>query len=164
MERLYLSITLGGPGTRRGRIVSNIGRDLTNRTRMASFPPASRHGRRAESTWTVVEKLAGGLAALTRWKLGTGRTHQIRVHAKELGCPLLGDRTYGGGPRAISAAFARGSGDGIVNKIDRPMLHAATLGFQHPVRREWMRFEAPLPSDFEAVLQELVSLDPEEGS
>ncbi len=61
-----------------------------------------RRGRHAASKYEVLETMAGGAAALVRWRLETGRTHQIRVHAKHLGHPLLGDETYGSASTALS--------------------------------------------------------------
>ena len=91
------------------------------------------------------EVLAGGLASLVSWRLETGRTHQIRVHAKFLGAPLFGDPTYGGklelAPRGTS--------------MDRPALHAATLGFDHPRTGERLTFRREPPQDFEQALRDL---------
>ncbi|KAL6772053.1 hypothetical protein ACKKBG_A28780 [Auxenochlorella protothecoides x Auxenochlorella symbiontica] len=108
VQRLYLSVTLNTPHPARGRLETNVGRDCASRMRMATFAAASSRGRLAISTWAVERELAGGGAALTRWRLGTGRTHQIRVHARHLGCPLLGDEAYGGGAGASGAALGRG--------------------------------------------------------
>ncbi|RMZ53057.1 hypothetical protein APUTEX25_001176, partial [Auxenochlorella protothecoides] len=77
VQRLYLSVTLNTPHPARGRLETNVGRDCASRMRMATFAAASSRGRLAISTWAVERELAGGGAALTRWRLGTGRTHQI---------------------------------------------------------------------------------------
>jgi 23S rRNA pseudouridine1911/1915/1917 synthase len=96
-----------------------------------------------------------GEAAKVKLKLETGRTHQIRVHMKYIGCPLIGDKLYGyaaeeeatgGGSRELEAA------------VRRQALHAATLGFTHPITRKYIEFEADLPQDLqrlEAALREL---------
>jgi 23S rRNA pseudouridine1911/1915/1917 synthase len=91
-------------------------------------------------------------AALLECRLHTGRTHQIRVHLTHLGCPLIGDPLYGKqrafkaeGPHAEEAAAA-------VAAFPRQALHAAVLGFKHPVTGEALRFESALPTDIQALL------------
>ncbi|CAI7822876.1 unnamed protein product, partial [Closterium sp. NIES-54] len=85
----------------------------------------------------VLESLAGGAASLVEWRLETGRTHQIRVHARLLGHPLIGDETYGGSMRHVSSRLLaslpsssplRSSVVQWIAGLDRPLLHAATLG------------------------------------
>ena len=80
---------------------------------------------------------------LVACRLETGRTHQIRIHLSEAGHPIVGERVY-------IRNF-----EGALLPAPRPMLHAAELGFVHPVRGTSMKFEAPLPEDFEATLQRL---------
>jgi 23S rRNA pseudouridine1911/1915/1917 synthase len=89
-------------------------------------------GRNAKTSYRVLRETAG--ISLVECTLHTGRTHQIRVHLKHLGHPLLGDQLYGGktGP-----------------DYPRQMLHAAKLGFFHPRNSRWMEFESPVPADFE---------------
>ena len=99
----------------------------------------------------VREILAEGLASLVSWRLETGRTHQIRVHAKHLGTPLLGDGTYGG-DRAL-----RARGGKVVAAMARPALHARTLGFDHPRTGDRLSFEREPPEDFLAALHSLRS-------
>ena len=153
---------------RRGRVEANVGRDPRDRQKMAVVGPG--RGRPAASRWAVLGRLAGGAASLVEWRLETGRTHQIRVHARHLGCPLLGDAAYGpGAGPAGAAALAAGSGGrlsregaeellgGLVlpDGAARPALHAATLGFQHPATGEELDFEAALPADFAGLLRGL---------
>lgn len=115
-----------------------IGRDGRNRLRMASFEPGSLQGKPA---LTRVRYLAGqGAYSWVTCKLHTGRTHQIRVHMVDVGHPLVGDQLYGGQP-------ALG--------LSRQALHAAKLAFEHPVNQSWMAFEAPLPADMTAALDQL---------
>ena len=86
----------------------------------------------------------------------------IRVHAKHLGCPLLGDDTYGGGAGTAAGVLggpgdtaARAAATELVEGLGRPALHAATLGFRHPVSQEDMSFSADVPEDMMAVIREL---------
>jgi 23S rRNA pseudouridine1911/1915/1917 synthase len=93
-------------------------------------------------------------AALLECRLETGRTHQIRVHMAHAGHGLLGDPLYGGRRKLPAKSLPEGAVE-AVDGFSRQALHAATLGFEHPVTGEWMRFEAPLPEDMEALLAAL---------
>ena len=128
-----------------------IGRDPRHRRRMSS---RARHGRAAVTRVTHVEPLAD--VSLVRVAIGTGRTHQIRVHLSEAGYPIVGDALYGGSRRRLPAALA------AVSRLERPFLHAARLGFAHPTDGRPVTFEAPLAPDLGAVLDTLrrVSKDP----
>jgi 23S rRNA pseudouridine1911/1915/1917 synthase len=121
-----------------------IGRDPRHRRRMSS---RARRARPATTRILRVERLGG--VSLVRISLGTGRTHQIRVHLSEAGHPIVGDELYGGVRRRLPAALS------AVSALDRPFLHAARLSFQHPADGRSLTFEAPLPSDLEAVLARL---------
>ncbi|QDZ19874.1 pseudouridine synthase [Chloropicon primus] len=158
VERKYLSILCGqiqaaarggedGVGAE-GRVVTAIGRDRRERTRMAAFPiqgvEHKPHLKRASSRYSIQEVLAGGAASLVSWRLETGRTHQIRVHAKFLNAPLLGDVTYGGRTELAG-----------LGTMQRPALHAATLGFDHPKTGKRLKFERDAPEDFLAALRDL---------
>ncbi|XP_010241329.1 PREDICTED: RNA pseudouridine synthase 2, chloroplastic isoform X2 [Nelumbo nucifera] len=167
INRIYLSLTCGVPSLNSGRIEVPIGRDLSNRIRMAAVPSpnSSRQARHAASRYRVVEVLAGGGSALVEWRLETGRTHQIRAHAKYLGIPLLGDEVYGGTRnmalsllRTRSHSSFHGDLSQLVSKLQRPCLHAFTLGFKHPHTGENMQFSCPPPADFTEVLSQLRSI------
>ncbi|KAJ0750248.1 putative 23S rRNA pseudouridine(1911/1915/1917) synthase [Helianthus annuus] len=137
IQRIYVSLTCGVPFPASGRVDIPIGRDLTNRIRMTADTGPTKCGksRHAASRYRVVEVLAGGGCALVEWRLETGRTHQIRAHAKYLGIPLMGDEVYGGSrnlalsrlqlknPSTIHSRLSQ-----LVSKLDRPCLHALTLG------------------------------------
>ena len=117
VRRRYVSLCVGVPKVPRGVVETNIDRGTKERTRMEAFPFQGRRGRPAVSEFRVVEVLAGGGASVVEWRLRTGRTHQIRVHARHIGCPLLGDEVYGGGngsgaAAAALAASAKGGGTG----------------------------------------------------
>ncbi|EPS74344.1 hypothetical protein M569_00416, partial [Genlisea aurea] len=112
--------------------------------------------------YRVVEELAGGGCAVVEWRLETGRTHQIRAHAKFIGFPLLGDDTYGGSKNmALSLLQSRNPRSyhdellQIVGRLERPCLHAATLGFVHPYTGEELSFHREPPGDFAEILHQL---------
>jgi 23S rRNA pseudouridine1911/1915/1917 synthase len=141
IERSYLGIVLGVPEWTRKRIETLHGRDPADRRRMSPT-----HGRRRAVTDATVEQALHG-AALVRFVLHTGRTHQIRMHARHLGHPIVGDALYGHrirDERVRAAATALG----------RHALHAATLGFVHP-DGSTRRFVSPLPPDMQAVVDAL---------
>jgi 23S rRNA pseudouridine1911/1915/1917 synthase len=141
--REYLGITAPPPPAPAGTLRTRHGRHPTDRKRFSSRVTS---GKPAVTHWQLVEPLAGGRAALVRFRLETGRTHQIRVHAADHGWPLLGDPLYGKPPREL-----RPLGD----RLGRQALHAAVLAFEHPATGARLRFESPLPDDLEAALMAL---------
>lgn len=165
IERAYLALTRGAPRPLAGTVDARIARSTTDRKKMAvPRDPNSDAGRHAvthyksRATYGLLDKGAGlPAAALIECRLETGRTHQIRVHMSHIGAPLIGDPVYAR-HRGIKAY---GSGDGFITattrarKMTRQSLHAALLGFAHPVTGEDMRFEAPLPDDMAALVSAL---------
>lgn len=142
IDRAYLGIVVGIPAWTQRRVESRHGRDPTDRRR---FTPDVPHGRHAV---TKLEKLRDlHRSALMRFVLETGRTHQIRMHARALGHAIFGDRLYGRAPRDPKLRP-------LWDALPRHALHAARLGFDHP-SAGWMCFEAPLPPDLEALLSDL---------
>jgi len=135
----YLALVLGVPKKHSGVCLDPIGRHPVVRTRMAIVP----FGREAHTDWKVEESF-GERAALLSCVIHTGRTHQIRVHMSGMKHPLLGDVTYG-----FKAARLKGI------DVPRVMLHSTELHVRHPERDELMRFEAPLPEDFETLIRQL---------
>lgn len=164
VSRSYWSLTLGQPSTSSGRVETNIDRDVGDRKRMAAYAYGSHRGRTAASKYRQLESLANGRAALVEWRLETGRTHQIRVHAKHLGIPLFGDDTYGGGSsRAVNAIAhnkpsQQAAARQMLGRLNRPALHALTIAFEHPVTGKRLTFDSALPEDFAAVLNDLRQL------
>lgn len=147
VERVYTALTLGVPTSTTLR--TPYGRDRRSRLR---FTSRLREGKLAVTRVLVVEKLAGGRAARVECRLETGRTHQIRVHLSEQQkTPLLADALYGRKPN--DADLLR-----VSEALGRQALHAAVLGFVHPISGERLRFEAPLPPDLALALESLRAL------
>jgi 23S rRNA pseudouridine1911/1915/1917 synthase len=144
--RDYLGIAAPPPPVAAGTLRTLHGRHPTDRKRFSSKLAA---GKPAVTHWTVVEPLAG--AALVRFRLETGRTHQIRVHAADHGWPLLGDPLYGRTPRPLAP---------IAAALGRQALHAALLELDHPITGARLRLESPLPADLSAALARLRALRP----
>ena len=159
IERRYASLAIGTPAAAEGvsrEVTTALARDPRHRTRMAAFPVAHAGTppyRLASSRLTVEEDLDG--AGLVTWRLKTGRTHQIRVHAAHMGAPLVQDGVYGGSIGRLRASIGPERAAAVAAAIDRPALHAETLGFIHPVTQELMRFQVTPPPDFTNALNAL---------
>lgn len=151
-RREYVAVVWGVPQPADGRIEGNIGRNPKDRMQMAVMEDPSM-GKHAVTHYSLVENL--GYASVVRCRLETGRTHQIRVHMRHIGHPLLNDARYGGdevlrGERSASyMQFIRN----CFEVCPRQALHARTLGFVHPVTGEEMFFEAPVPADMTAMIE-----------
>ena len=96
-----------------------------------------------------------GLISLVSLKLATGRTHQIRLHARDLGSPVLGDQIYGSKPICLGRGVFPLDLEATILGIQRQMLHAWVLGLKHPVTGKWLQFEASLPDDFSGIIKDL---------
>lgn len=134
--KTYHAVLLRYPGRDSGRLVAPIGRHPVNRKKMAVRPE---HGRYSATGWQVLHRWPGFCFA--EIGLETGRTHQIRVHMASLGSPVAGDRLYGGRTEATRKLA-----------IDRQLLHASSIRFNHPVTGEAMALTAPLPEDMQQVI------------
>ncbi len=134
-RREYLALLEGVVKEQTGRIVTQIGRDPKDRLRMAVLPAGQ--GRYAETEYFAEERFAKN--TLMRFCLKTGRTHQIRVHAKYMGHPVVGDKLYG----YKNQRFA----------LEGQLLHAYRLELTHPSTGERMTFTAPLPDYFTRILE-----------
>ena len=141
IERVYIALVRGEPTPPAGKVETRIGRARFDRQRMAVLKEG---GREAVTHYSTVEAFGGDkvVAAKVRCTLETGRTHQIRVHMAHRGSPVLGDPVYGSSPptNAVRAAIAEAG-------LERQALHAALLGFVHPITGEALTFETPLPED-----------------
>ena len=151
-KRDYLGIVFRVPPAD-GMIEGAIGRDRRDRKKMAVVDPG--RGKAAVTHFEKVEAFSD--SALVRFRLETGRTHQIRVHAASRGHPLLGDELYGGRDlkRLIPSRTRRAFYRNLIARLDRQALHARSLGFVHPATGEQVRFEADLPDDMRLALEHL---------
>jgi 23S rRNA pseudouridine1911/1915/1917 synthase len=131
------------------KLTTQLARHRTDRQRQAVLFQGGRHA----VTRARVEEGFGAVALINCW-LETGRTHQIRVHMAHAGHVLVGDQTYGG-RRRVSAKAMGAALAADLNSFPRQALHAASLGFSHPVSGENLSFSAPLPADMAGLLEQL---------
>lgn len=134
VNRIYVALVYGEISAKQGRIEAPIGRDKTDRKMMAVVAD----GKHAVTNFKVLKNYKE--FTLIECKLETGRTHQIRVHMKYIGHPIVGDKVYG--PRRVIGE-------------DGQMLHAKTIGFIHPNTNEYMEFNSELPESFNKMLNEI---------
>jgi 23S rRNA pseudouridine1911/1915/1917 synthase len=147
LERSYLALAWGVPSPPSGEIDAPIGRHPTDRKRMAVV---SRNGKDALTRYGT-ERAWGTACALLRCRLATGRTHQIRVHLSHLGHPIVGDPVYLRRVPGSAKGLPAPARDALL-AFPRQALHAASLGFPHPITGETLCFSAPLPQDFRDLL------------
>jgi 23S rRNA pseudouridine1911/1915/1917 synthase len=144
IDRRYLAIVSGVPRTVGGSIDAPLARSATNRKKIAIVEGS--RGKRAVTHWKRLEPLRD--SALIECRLETGRTHQVRVHMASIGHPLLGDPVYG------RAGKTHGK---LLKDLDfyRQALHAAELGFTHPVTKSRLSFASPMPPDMQELKRAL---------
>ena len=144
VHKVYRALVHGTPAPTEGRIETLIGRHPRNRQQMAVV---ERNGKTAITHYRVLREFSA--LSLLEVRIETGRTHQIRVHCKHIGHPVVGDRVYG-----------KSKLDALLSPPPaRQMLHAKTLTLPHPSTGETMTFEATLPADFEAVMLRFGNID-----
>lgn len=142
----YLVLVYGKPKSDAGTIDKPIGRDPRNRKRMGVVSG----GRRAVTDWQVLERF--GSVSLLLCTLRTGRTHQIRVHLKSIGHPVVGDPLYSGPQwKGVTEQHVRKA----LAALGRQALHATRLAFPHPRSGEQLAFESPMPDDMKAAVDVL---------
>lgn len=156
LVREYLAIVWSPPSRPNGTIDAPVGRSPRNRERQAIVRGAN--GREAITHWDVRERFSNAdgdiIAGLMACVLETGRTHQIRLHMEHAGHPVLGDRMYGTGFKTKTKFLDDASRDALT-ALGRQALHAARLGFEHPVTAEVLEFESPMPGDMQQLVDAL---------
>ena len=145
IERAYLAVCNGHPNPPEGTISARIGRSDANRKKMAVLPKESSRGKHAVTRYKTLRKMPH--CSLVECRLETGRTHQVRVHLASIGHPLVGDPVYG---RTSSALRP------VLQKLGfrRQALHAAVLGFIHPVTGHSLSFSSDHPPDMAELIDE----------
>ena len=144
IDRRYLAILNGVPAATGGIIDAPLARSAANRKKIAIVE--GQRGKRAVTHWKRIKPLKD--AALVECRLETGRTHQVRVHMASIGHPLLGDPVYGRSGKT-HGKLLKGLG------FDRQALHAAELGFIHPVTKNRLSFSSPMPPDMQELMRAL---------
>jgi 23S rRNA pseudouridine1911/1915/1917 synthase len=145
IDRRYLAITNGRVLAAEGTVDAPLARSPANRKKIAVCAPG--HGKHAITHWTKLRQLRD--ATLIQCRLETGRTHQVRVHMASIGHPLVGDPLYGSmrsGHRQLMATLGFG----------RQALHAARLGFIHPINSNALAFESEMPADMQELFNQLI--------
>lgn len=152
VHRRYMALVWGNLKEDEGTIEGHIGRNIRHRKLMEVYPDG-RHGKEAITHYRVVERLH--YVNLVEFQLETGRTHQIRVHAKYLGHTLFADETYGGDKILKGTVYAKYKQfvEGSFKILNRQALHAYELGFKHPRTGEKMFFQQELPEDMQKVIE-----------
>ena len=146
IHRRYLAVCAGHPDPVKGTVEGRIGRSDKDRKKMAVLPDGATRGKHAVTHYEVLRRL--GHAALIECRLETGRTHQVRVHCASIGHPLLGDPVYGRTPKPLRPVLEQ-------LQFARQALHAASLGFSHPISGESLDFCAELPPDMRELIDEI---------
>ena len=145
LERAYLAVCIGYPQPPSGTISKRLGRSDADRKKMAVLADDASRGKHAVTHFRTLQRLDG--CTLIECRLETGRTHQVRVHLASIGHSLVGDPVYGRSTAQIRTVL-KGLG------FERQALHAAVLGFDHPVTGEKLRFESKLPDDMKRLIDE----------
>lgn len=153
LDRKYIALVWGDFEEESGTVVGNIGRHLRDRKLMDVYPEGSEHGKHAITHYKVLERF--GYVTLIECKLETGRTHQIRAHMQHIGHSLFNDDTYGGNRILKGTTFAKYKQfvENCFTILPRHALHAKSLGFDHPTKKERIHFDSELPEDMKAAIE-----------
>jgi len=154
IEREYWTVVWGKFKERKGEIDTFITRSKKDRKKFAT---SASEGKHAVTFYEVLEEYE--FASLLKINLKTGRTHQIRVHLSSINHPIFGDSTYGGREIVYSSNLPKmvSRTKNLLDIMPRQALHAKTLGFIHPHKKEFVRFDSELPEDLKNLLEALSS-------
>jgi len=144
IDRRYLAIVNGVPNVSKGTVDAPLARSASNRKKIAIVEGS--RGKRAVTHWSRLHDLKD--AALVECRLKTGRTHQVRVHMASIGHPLVGDPVYGRAGKTHGKILKE-------LRFHRQALHAAELGFIHPVTKNRLSFQSPMPPDMQELFNAL---------
>jgi 23S rRNA pseudouridine1911/1915/1917 synthase len=160
LERAYIALVWGVPDPTRGVVDGAIARSTANREKMAVVADdRGRHARTHYAVEAVFGPAKEPVASCLRCRLETGRTHQIRVHMAKIGHPLLGDESYGAGFKTKAVRLSPEAREAL-RGLGRQALHAAVLGFEHPVSGENLHFESEPPPDLQRLIAALRQAQP----
>lgn len=149
VERRYRAVCKGQPSPPDGRIEGNIGRNVTDRKKMAVVKSGGKPAVTHYRTLDGYQRGGKAIAAHIECRLETGRTHQVRVHMMHIGHPLIGDPLYA---RSSVPSFVKGDARAVLAGFDRQALHAKSLGFNHPITGQAFKFDSDPPYDFSRLL------------
>jgi len=160
LERAYIALVWGVPDPTRGVVDGAIARSSANREKMAVVADdRGRHARTHYAVEAVFGPAKEPVASFLRCTLETGRTHQIRVHMAKIGHPLLGDESYGAGFKTKAVRLSPEAREAL-RGLGRQALHAAVLGFEHPLSGENLHFESEPPPDLQRLIGALRQAQP----
>ena len=151
-EREYVALVWGNVENEEGSVGGYIGRHVKDRMQMAVFDDETK-GKPAVTHYKVLERL--GYVTLLSCRLETGRTHQIRAHMKHIGHTLFNDERYGGHQILKGTTFTKYKQfvENCFKILPRQALHAKTLGFEHPITKEFIRFDSEIPLDMQECIE-----------
>lgn len=156
ISRVYYALVYGQPSRQQGIIDAPIGRSKFDRCKMA----VTNGGKDSMTEYQVLLSVKG--MSLVRCKLQTGRTHQIRVHMKHIGCPIVGDSVYAS--RINISAKSIGDRLDVVRNMKRQALHAQELSFLHPISAKQCEYYSAFPQDISCLIEEIFGINPRDVS